>query len=121
LSFNENNLKFKNTTEINFNKEITISYGTDLTNLETRLTTLENKATFRESSIDNATMNNLQINLYDKITSGQKFSTAIKTTVHEIINLVHILNQSNTQTIVCERIPDAFQSIFQYLYTSCNL
>jgi hypothetical protein len=41
LSCTENNFKIKNTSKINYNKEITIPYGIDLTNLETRLTTLE--------------------------------------------------------------------------------
>jgi hypothetical protein len=59
------------------NDKIIIPYGTDLTNI--------NKATFRQSIIDNATMNNPQVNLYHKITNSQKFSTTIKTSVGETV------------------------------------
>jgi hypothetical protein len=95
LSSNENNLKFKNTTEINFNKEITIPYGTDLTNLETRLTTLEsgsgggstdyNKTTFRKSIIDYTSINTPLNTLKQTITSGEKYSTTMKTLVNKDI------------------------------------
>jgi hypothetical protein len=77
------------------NNEITIPYGTNLTNLESRLTTLEsgsgggssdnNKATFRQSLIDHTTMNNPNGNLFQTITSGQKYFTTMKTLVGDDI------------------------------------
>jgi hypothetical protein len=42
-------------------------------------------STFRQSIIDNATINNPQVNLYDKIINTQNFSTTIKTSVGENI------------------------------------
>jgi hypothetical protein len=44
FSFTENEIKFKNTSSLNpttKDKEVIIPFSTDLTNLETRLTTLE--------------------------------------------------------------------------------
>jgi hypothetical protein len=95
LSTNDKNFNIKNTNNY---KEITIPYGTDLTNLgtdltnlETRLTTLEsgsgsgsnNLITFRQSIIDNVVMANPYGKLYDKITDNQKYPTIIKTFVGE--------------------------------------
>jgi hypothetical protein len=57
------------------NDKVIIPYGRDLTSFY--------KTTFPQSFLDNGTINNPQINLYDKITKGQKFSTTIKTTIGE--------------------------------------
>jgi hypothetical protein len=78
FSFTENEVKFKNTSELNpttKDKEVIIPYGTDLTNY--------NKATFRQSIIDYTLINNPNGNLFQTITSNEKFSTTIKTTVGE--------------------------------------
>jgi hypothetical protein len=94
LSCTENNLKFKNAAELNletYHKEITIPYETDLINLETRLTNLENgsgggstdynKATFRQSIIDHTSINSQFNTLKETIINGEKFSTTMKTIV----------------------------------------
>jgi hypothetical protein len=66
-------------TVINSNlaNQIKIPYGTDLSNY--------NKYTFRQSVIDNAIINCPCINLFDKITSGVKFSTIIKSSIGDDI------------------------------------
>jgi hypothetical protein len=71
-----NEIIFKNRTSTNYpstEEQITIPFGTDQTNI--------NKTTFLQSLIDNATMNNPQVNLYDKITNGEKYATTMKTLV----------------------------------------
>jgi hypothetical protein len=67
FSFTENEIKLKNNVQ---NKEVIIPYGIDLTNY--------NKATFRQSIIDHTTMNNPNGNLFQTITSGEKYSTTMK-------------------------------------------
>jgi hypothetical protein len=99
FSCTENEVKFKNTSSLNpttKDKEITIPYGTDLTNLgtditnlETRLTTLENGSvsnnliTFHQSLIDNAILNNPNYGLNQLTMSEIKIYTPIKTLVGE--------------------------------------
>jgi hypothetical protein len=53
--------------------KVIIPYGTDLT--------YYNKTTFRQSIIDHTLISNPQINLYDKITNGEKYATTMKTLV----------------------------------------
>jgi hypothetical protein len=94
LSTDDNNFNIKK----NENDKITITYGTDLTNLgtdmsnlETRLTTLEsgsgsnNLITFRQSIIDHTLIHDPNANLFLTITSGEKYSTKLKTLVGEDI------------------------------------
>jgi hypothetical protein len=74
LSTNDNNFNIKNT---NNNKEITIPYGTDLTNY--------NKPTFFQSIINHTIINNPLNTLKEIITNNERFSTTIKTLVGEDI------------------------------------
>jgi hypothetical protein len=74
----------KNQLKLPFGTDLT-NIGTNLTNLGSRLTTLENKTTFRQSIIDHTLINNPNGNLFQIITSGQKYSTTIKTSVGENI------------------------------------
>jgi hypothetical protein len=74
LSTNENNFNIKNTNE---NKEITIPYGTDLTNY--------NKTTFRQSIIDHTLINSPFSTLKETIATNQTYSTKMKTLVGESI------------------------------------
>jgi hypothetical protein len=76
FSFTENEVKFKNTSSLNpatKDKEITIPYGTDLTNY--------NKATFRQSLIDYTSINSPFNTLKETITNNQTYPTTIKTLV----------------------------------------
>jgi hypothetical protein len=74
----EKSLLFTNNfPESDSEKKIIIPYGTDLTDY--------NKTTFRQSIIDHTTVINPYGDLYNKITSNQKYPTTIKTTVNENI------------------------------------
>jgi hypothetical protein len=85
----KNEIQIVKTVGENNGKEIIIPYGTDLTNLESRLTSLENRSggssTFRQSIIDNATIYNPNNIPKDIITSNQDFSTIIKILVGESV------------------------------------
>jgi hypothetical protein len=54
-----------------------------MTNLETRLTTLENKTTFRQSIIDHTSINSPFNTLKETIINNQQYSTTIKTLVDD--------------------------------------
>jgi hypothetical protein len=85
LSTDDNNFNIKK----NENNKITILYGTDLTNLETRLTTLQsgsgsgsnNLITFHQSIIDNTVVYNTNNVLYSLIMSDMQFQSPIKINV----------------------------------------
>jgi hypothetical protein len=97
----EENLKIQKpytNYQSNINNEITIPYGTDLTNLgtdmtnlEARLSTLEsgsgsgsnNLITFRQSLIDHTTINSRNGDLFQAITTTTKYPTTIKTSIGE--------------------------------------
>jgi hypothetical protein len=82
LSCTKDGVKFANFSDT---KSIFLPYGTDLTNIQNKSTTLENKATFRQSIIDHTTMNNPYNTLKETITSNEKYSTTMKTLVDENI------------------------------------
>jgi hypothetical protein len=73
FSYLSDGIQITKKDSVNANDKVIIPYGTDLTNY--------NKTTFRQSIINHTLINNPQINLYDKITSGEKFSTTMKTLV----------------------------------------
>jgi hypothetical protein len=83
----KNEIQIVKTVGENNGKEIIIPYGTDLTNLESRLTSLESRSggssSFRQSIIDNVIINNPTNTLKDIITNNQDFSTTIKILVGE--------------------------------------
>jgi hypothetical protein len=84
-----NGVLFTKKDSVNVIDKVIIPYSTDLTNLESRLTTLEsstnyNKIIFCQSIIDHILINNPNGNLFQTITSNQKYSTTMKTLVEGI-------------------------------------
>jgi hypothetical protein len=70
-------VQFTKKDNVNIKDKIIIPYNRDLTNY--------NKTTFHQSIIDHTSINNSNGDLYNKITSNQKYSTTIKTLVYNDI------------------------------------
>jgi hypothetical protein len=82
-------VQFTKNDSVNANDKVIIPYGTDLTNLESRLTILENKSgsnnliTFCQSIIDHTLINSPFNSLKETIINNQKYPTTMKTLVSE--------------------------------------
>jgi hypothetical protein len=108
------------TSKKNENDKIAIPYGTDLTNLETRLSTLEsgsgsgsnNKPTFFQSIIDNTVVYNTNNVLYSLIMSDMQFQSPIKMHVGDNVypKTTHTLLTANYTSYIDSGSPTIFNT-----------
>jgi hypothetical protein len=104
------------TKKDNPNNKITIPYGIDLTNY--------NKTTFRQSLIDQTSINNPHGDLYDKIINSQKFSSPIKTRVSDDIlprvanTMLIVYYTSYIHTVLPQVTDSTYKPLIQYFCTN---
>jgi hypothetical protein len=115
FSFTENEVKFKNISSLNpttKDKEITVPYGTDLTNY--------NKTTFRQSLIEKFIVNNPNYGLDQLTVSDIKIYTPIKNLVGEDVfpKTSHTLLTVYYTSYIKDNIPQTtdtfYKSLIQY-------
>jgi hypothetical protein len=111
VSYLSNGIQF--TKKDSSNDKVIIPYGTDLTNY--------NKDTFFQSIIDHTIINSPNGNLFQTITSNEKYSTTMKTLVGDDIfpkTTNTFYYTSYIKNNVPEVIDNIHKNLIQYFYTN---